>query len=69
MKSKKTGKLYSYDESAGRSKPTKQMFTLKAVTEDVIQNVAIYKKFEEAESELVKYLKKGVCSWIVSNDE
>ena len=69
MKPKKIGKFYSYDEMAGRSKPIKQVFTLKTVTEDVIHDVAIYKKFEEAENALIKYLKKGICCWIVSNDE
>jgi len=69
MSLKKNTKLYAFDEVTEISTPVNQMFTLKALTENNIQDIAIYKKFEEAEFELVKYLKKGICCWIVSNNE
>ena len=45
------------------------MFTLKVLSANNIEDVAIYKTFEEAEYKLIEYLKKGTCGWIVSNDE
>jgi len=69
MKSKKNKTLFAFDEDTNISKPTTKMFTLKTLFEEQIKDVAIYKKFEEAETELVEYLKKGVCCWIVSNNE
>lgn len=69
MKSKKGGKLFAFDETDNISKPIKKMFVLKTLAKNEIKNVAVYKKFEEAEFELFKLLKKGVCSWIVSSNE
>ncbi len=69
MSSKKINKLYAFDESTKRSKPIKQMFTLKILSINDIEDVAIYKTFEEAETNLIEYLKKGTCGWIVSNNE
>jgi hypothetical protein len=69
MANKKINKLYAFDESTSRSTPTNQMFTLKVLCANNIEDVAIYKSFEEAESQLIEYLKKGTCGWIVSNDE
>ena len=69
MSSKKTNKLYAFDESAKMSKPIKEMFTLKILSTNDIEDVAIYKTFEEAETNLIEYLKKGTCGWIVSNNE
>ena len=68
-KAKKSNKLFAFDENAKMSKPTKEMFTLKVLCANNIEDVAIYKTFEEAESNLIKYLKKGTCGWIVSNNE
>ena len=45
------------------------MFTLKFLSTNDIEDVAIYKTFEEAETNLIEYLKKGTCGWIVSNNE
>ena len=59
----------AFDENAKMSKPTKQMFTLKVLSANNIEDIAIYKTFEEAESNLIEYLKKGTCGWIVSNNE
>ena len=67
--SDKKVKLFAFDEDAKISKPTSEMFTLKVLFASHIKDVAIYKSFEEAETELIKYLKKGTCSWIVSNNE
>jgi hypothetical protein len=67
--SNKKVKLFAFDENAKMSKPTREMFTLKVLFANNIKDVAIYKSFEEAETELIKYLKKGTCSWIVSNNE
>jgi hypothetical protein len=69
MPSRKTNKLYAFDESDKMSKPIKQMFTLKILLMNDIEDVAIYKTFEEAETNLIEYLKKGTCGWIVSNNE
>ncbi len=69
MSSKKTNKLYAFDESVKMSKPINQMFTLKILLMNDIEDVAIYKTFEEAETNLIEYLKKGTCGWIVSNNE
>jgi len=69
MASKKTNKLYAFDESTSRSTPTNQMFTLKVLFANNLEDVAIYRSFEEAEDQLIEYLKKGTCGWIVSNNE
>ena len=69
MPSKKTNKLYAFDESVKMSKPIKQMFTLKILLMNNVEDVAIYRTFEEAETNLIEYLKKGTCGWIVSNNE
>ena len=69
MADKKNNKLYAFDESTSRSTPISQMFTLKVLCANNIKDVAIYKSFEEAESQLIEYLKKGTCGWIVSNNE
>ena len=69
MANKKISKLYVFDESTNHSIPTNQMFTLKVLCANNIEDVAIYKSFEEAESNLIEYLKKGTCGWIVSNNE
>ena len=69
MAVKKNNKLYAFDENAEMSKPIKQMFTLKVLSADNIEDIAIYKTFEEAEYKLIEYLKKGTCGWIVSNNE
>tara|TARA_B100001094_G_scaffold317271_1_gene359472 strand:+ start:2113 stop:2322 length:210 start_codon:yes stop_codon:yes gene_type:complete len=69
MANKKINKLYVFDESTNHSIPTNQMFTLKVLCANNIEDVAIYKSFEEAESNLIEYLKKGTCGWIVSNNE
>lgn len=67
--SDKKVKLFAFDEKAKMSKPTSEMFTLKVLCANNIEDIAIYKSFEEAETELIKYLKKGTCGWIVSNNE
>ena len=67
--SDKKNKLFAFDEKAKMSKPTVEMYTLKILLANNIKDVAIYKNFEEAETQLIKYLKKGTCSWIVSNNE
>tara|TARA_B100001094_G_scaffold166530_1_gene161191 strand:- start:145 stop:351 length:207 start_codon:yes stop_codon:yes gene_type:complete len=67
--SNKKNKLFAFDENAKMSKPIDQMFTLKIVLMNNIEDVAIYKSFEEAESQLIEYLKKGTCGWIVSNND
>lgn len=67
--SNKKVKLFAFDEKAEMSKPTNKMFTLKILFANNIKDVAIYKSFEEAETQLIKYLKKGTCGWIVSNNE
>ena len=67
--SDKKNKLFAFDEKAKMSKPTVEMYTLKILLANNIKDVAIYKSFEEAETQLIKYLKKGTCSWIVSNNE
>jgi hypothetical protein len=69
MAQRKNNKLYAFDESTSRSTPIKQMFTLKVLSANNIEDVAIYKNFEEAEMKLIEYLKKGTCGWIVSNNE
>jgi len=69
MSLKKNNKLYAFDEAIEMSKPTNQMFTLKILLMNEEENVAIYKTYEEAETELIEYLKKGTCGWIVSNNE
>tara|TARA_R110001592_G_scaffold126374_2_gene337695 strand:+ start:535 stop:744 length:210 start_codon:yes stop_codon:yes gene_type:complete len=69
MSLKKNSKLYAFDEAIEMSKPTNQMFTLKILLMNEEENVAIYKTYEEAETELIEYLKKGTCGWIVSNNE
>jgi hypothetical protein len=69
MAAKKTSKFYAFDESTNRSTPTKQMFVVRLLEDESIEDIGIYKKFEDAESELIKYLKKGTCCWIVSNNE
>jgi len=69
MANKKINKHYVFDESTNHSIPTNQMFTLKVLCANNIEDVAIYKSFEEAESNLIEYLKKGTCGWIVSNNE
>ena len=68
-KAKKNNKLFAFDENSKMSRPTGEMFTLKVLFADNIKDVAIYKTFEEAETQLIKYLKKGTCGWIVSNNE
>ena len=45
------------------------MFTLKVLSADNIEDIAIYKTFEEAEYKLIEYLKKGTWGLIVSNNE
>lgn len=45
------------------------MFTLKILLMNDVENVAIYRTFEEAETNLIEYLKHGTCGWIVSNNE
>ena len=67
--SDKKVKLFAFDENDKMSKPTNKMFTLKILFADNIKDIAIYKNFEEAETQLIKYLKKGTCGWIVSNNE
>ena len=67
--SNKKVKLFAFDEKAKMSKPTNKMFTLKILFANNIKDVAIYKSFEEAETQLIKYLKKGTCGLIVSNNE
>tara|TARA_Y100001972_G_C7484714_1_gene246115 strand:+ start:251 stop:457 length:207 start_codon:yes stop_codon:yes gene_type:complete len=67
--SEKKNKLFAFDENAKMSKPTNKMFTLKILFANNIKDVAIYKSFEEAEIQLIKYLKKGTCGWIVSNND
>ncbi len=69
MSSKKNNKLFAFDETDKMSKPVGQMFTLKVLSADNIEDIAIYKSFEEAEINLIEYLKKGTCGWIVSNNE
>ena len=69
MAVKKNSKLYAFDENAEISKPIKQMFTLKILLMNNVEDVAIYRTFEEAETNLIEYLKKGTCGWIVSNNE
>jgi len=69
MANKKINKLYAFDESTNHSIPTSQMFTLKVLCANDVEDVAIYRSFEEAESNLIEYLKKGTCGWIVSNNE
>ena len=69
MRSKKNKTLFAFEEGTKTSIPTEKMFTLKILFADNIKDVGIYKKFEEAETQLVKYLKEGVCCWIVSNNE
>ena len=49
MSSRKNNKLFAFDEADKISKPIEQMFTLKLLFADNIQDVAIYKNFEEAE--------------------
>ena len=67
--SEKKVKLFAFDEKAKMSKPTNEMFILKILSMNDIKDVAIYKTFEEAETNLIEYLKKGTCGWIVSNNE
>ena len=67
--SDKKVKLFAFDEKAKISKPTNEMFILKILSMNDIKDVAIYKTFEEAETNLIEYLKKGTCGWIVSNNE
>ena len=67
--SDKKVKLFAFDEKAKMSKPTNEMFILKILSMNDIKDVAIYKTFEEAETNLIEYLKKGTCGWIVSNNE
>ena len=69
MATKKTSKLFAFDESTKRSSPTKQMFTVRMLGDDTIKDIGVYKEFEDAEFELIRYLKKGACCWIVSNNE
>ena len=69
MAAKKTNKFYAFDESTNRSSPIKQIFILKRLGDENVEDIGIYKKFEDAESELIIYLKKGTCCWIVSNNE
>lgn len=69
MSLKKNNKLYVYDEESGISSVLNEMFVVKMLADNTIENVGIYKKFEEAETELIKYLSKGTCCWIVSNNE
>ena len=69
MSLKKNSKLYVYDKESGVSSALNEMFVVRMLADDIIENVGIYKKFEEAETELIKYLRKGDCCWIVSNNE
>ena len=69
MPSKKRNKLFAFDEADKMSKPIEQMFTLKVLSANTNEDVAIYKSFEEAEINLIEYLKNGTCGWIVSNNE
>jgi len=69
MAIKKINKFYAYDENTNTSSPTKQTFVLRMLGDENIEDIGMYKKFEDAESELIKYLKKGTCCWIVSNNE
>ena len=52
--SNKKVKLFAFDEKAKMSKPTNKMFTLKILFANNIKDVAIYKSFEEAETQLIK---------------
>ena len=69
MASKKINKFYAYDEATNTSSPVEQTFVLRMLGDENIEDIGMYKKFEDAESELIKYLKKGTCCWIVSNNE
>jgi len=69
MSSKKSNKLFAFDENAKMSKPTKQMFTLKVLSANNIEDIAIYKTFEEAAFQsLGKYktVKKGFV-YVITN--
>lgn len=68
MSLKKNSKLYVYDEKSGVSSTLNEMFVVRMLADDIIENVGMYKKFEEAETELIKYLRRGSCCWIVSNN-
>jgi hypothetical protein len=69
MTTKKNSKLYAYDKDTGISAALSEMFVVKMLAGEIIENVGIYKKIEEAEIILIKYLKKGDCCWITSNNE
>ena len=73
MKKKQNPKFYKYTKTGdkgvgGISTADSKIFLLRFHDEDSnsIQNAGSFKQQEEALTELNKYLKMGICSWVVS---
>jgi hypothetical protein len=65
---KKIKKFYTYDYD-GVSKPINANYLVNCIIEGEIKSVGIFEQSEEAEEQLAKYLGKGLCAWIVRNNE